>query len=507
MALSKRINSGGSVPCARPRLLLLIAFFAAAIVGLVAISPGSLWIDEGGSAWKAIQPTFPQFWSAMLWEHNSNLQLPFYLCALWAWEKVAGSGEWALRSLNLVFLLVMVWGLWRAFSDNRLRFVMALSLLLSSAFTWFYLDQARPYAALLGASIFLFAAIKRIYEQENPDGKEIWFLVAGVLWISSVSMLAVIWAFFAVLALCVAKPLSFSLRMARQFPLQSTVLVAGLALLGGYYAWSIRIGTGTTPGRTGIATLADIVYEFFGFAGLGPSRNALREIRLDGLLPYLPAIAIFAAVWLLCILFFAAHRDLRLGKPGWKFYGTMLVPFPLLLVIADLHNTKLLARHVMPAFPLLIAAMSWILASLWSRSALGKALACALLAGSLVSSLEIRFAPRHQRDNYRAACAMAAEAIKQGERVYWVADIQTASYYGLLPLQFDLNGTDSFYTVNRPLNPSITMVFLSKPDLYDPGGVVSTYMEQHQFHQVRKLEAFTVWKRWQAGEALTGGRF
>src|ERR1035437_2144870 len=98
---------------------LLAAFAFGLVVVLAAISRSSFWIDEGWSAYKAIQPTFSSWWGAVLWEHSQNMLLPLYMVALWVWEKVFGPGEWALRMFNAPCFLLTIAGLWLAFREDQ----------------------------------------------------------------------------------------------------------------------------------------------------------------------------------------------------------------------------------------------------------------------------------------------------------------------------------------------------------------------------------------------------
>jgi len=173
------------LPQTRPagRRELLIALAIAIVTALIAISGESFWVDEGSSAIKAMQSTVGGWWHALLWERNSNMQLPLYLLDLWAWEKVFGASERMLRLGNVPFLLLTVYGLWLAFREDRIRFRFAVLLLLANAFVWSYLNDARPYILMLAGGTLQFAAIYRLQRDPTEFRRAWawWWLASGSL--------------------------------------------------------------------------------------------------------------------------------------------------------------------------------------------------------------------------------------------------------------------------------------------------------------------------------------
>src|SRR6187399_2247152 len=96
------------------RLSYAGAFLAALAVGALAINGQSLWIDEGTTAIKAIQPTLWGLWDSLRADGSSNLQLPLHYLYIWVWEKCLGGSEISLRAANILPLAVafiaVVWG-------------------------------------------------------------------------------------------------------------------------------------------------------------------------------------------------------------------------------------------------------------------------------------------------------------------------------------------------------------------------------------------------------------
>jgi hypothetical protein len=140
-------------------------------------------------------------------------------------------------------------------------------------------------------------------------------------------------------------------------------------------------------------------------------------------------------------------------------------------------------------------------------------LAISCLLFFVCSSLSQRFAPRHRKDDYRAAAAVAQQAFAQGQRVWWAAGVIGARYYGL-PGEFDVMSelivaekpevcrdvpgvlqianasTQCLSTLGAP-----EVVILSKPETFDIKGDIVGYLKAHRFEVVQSLPAFTVWRR------------
>src|SRR5208337_237914 len=94
-------------PPARParfRVSEWAVFVILLAVGALALNSQSFWIDEATTAEIARQHSLAEWWQAMLKDHGSNTQMPIYMIYVWAWEKVWGTGEWAMRTSNLPWL-------------------------------------------------------------------------------------------------------------------------------------------------------------------------------------------------------------------------------------------------------------------------------------------------------------------------------------------------------------------------------------------------------------------
>ncbi|HKW30196.1 MAG TPA: hypothetical protein VJT54_12735 [Verrucomicrobiae bacterium] len=488
------------IPSGKRLRALTIAMLAAAAIILAAISNESLWIDEGGSAYKAIQPTLSGWWQAMLWEHNSNMQLPLYLIGLWGWEKLFGSGEIILRLANAPFFFLTIYGLWMAFRKDPTRFNISILLLLTNAFTWFYLNEARPYILILGSATVLFALVYRLKEDTAQfDATSAWVFTGVVLLLCATSMIAAPWVACAFCAIWYLKGKRFPLEFIRRFPASSAVLLLGMIFIGSYYTWSLKIGADVPGmGKTGFENLAFMVYELFGFAGLGPPRNVMR-IEFMRAFPafYLP-LAIYGTLWTLTLAASLCKLSRPIfGKKNIGFYLILFLPVVIIMLAGYVHGIRVLPRYLTPSLPLIIFLASYLAASLWKHGHWSRGLVVCLMLGGLISCLEIRFAPRHAKDDYRSATAVAKKAAAKGEKIYWAADVQTAIYYGLInEKERDFGSSNIFLFKTKHIQKSDPdLIVLSKTDLYDKSGNIRTFLRDNKYVLLQRFQSFQLWHK------------
>jgi hypothetical protein len=86
------------------RTILLGSFLL--LLLLLGTKSESLWIDEGDTAYYAVQPNFSAWKAHLLCDRNADCQFPLSMLAAWGWEKLTGPSEFALRTLNAGFALI-----------------------------------------------------------------------------------------------------------------------------------------------------------------------------------------------------------------------------------------------------------------------------------------------------------------------------------------------------------------------------------------------------------------
>ena len=281
-----------------------------------------------------------------------------------------------------------------------------------------------------------------------------------------------------------------------------------LAFLGAYYSWTIWLGTGASNvGHTRLLNLAFISYEFSGISGWGPGRLQIRQDGLEAFFAIGPwrLAALVAVAFLALGVFFRGLQRVARSFPRRTWIAMLIYSFPpglLLLALGYLRDFRLLGRHFIPLVPLVLGLMALgILHLATSRRRLGLTAGVAVCGVWLLSSLSLRFNPVHRKDDYRAAAAIARDALARQESVWWSADPAAATYYGVPYGAAPADPAAVTLIIRRDLQtlsalPQPALVIASKPDIYEgTGDTLGEYLLHQRYSPVRELPAFTIWRR------------
>jgi hypothetical protein len=161
-----------------------------------------------------------------------------------------------------------------------------------------------------------------------------------------------------------------------------------------------------------------------------------------------------------------------------------------------------LGRHFTPVASATFALFAAGIVYLWQGSKAGKVVATGFLALSLGSSLCIRLAERHAKDDYRQAATLAQEAVAQGQVVCWSGSAMCADYYGLHFAPTNASPGHGFaWLANNPTpevvaaKPVPDLVVLSRQDMHDRRGAVQQFLTLRHYHLARTLPAATFWRK------------
>lgn len=498
---------------ARTHLFAVLA--VTLVVGVLAISPQSLWIDEANSAEKAMAPSLGVFWELLVARKGSDLQMPMYMVYLWAWEKAFGHAEWSLRAANLPWLLLGQGLLYLGVAgrDRRLA-LLVCGLLAVWPMTWVYMDEARPYIVQLAGACAMAGALHRLGAGE-PGGRfgdrGAWRLaVAGYVLLVTSSLLGVFYGLAGLLAMVLVAGSGWRSRLSllatQKGP--ATLMAAVSVIMAPYYAWTLHVGAeAALMGGTVPQLVAFAGYELAGFSGLGPARLALREHGLDTMLAYWPGLAALAVCWVLLAAgglrhLITAGIDKR-ERRDWVILGGVYLGLSVLLMVllALAKDFRFLGRHCIASVPVLCLFVGMGLRAMmqtgpaWARLA-GVGLVVLLTA----SSLTFRFGVRHVKDDYRGAAGIARSVLAHGGRVWWAADLAAARYYGLVsdeltsatPTRRLVHLLNPWGETLAPLPPP-DLVVLSKPDVFDRTGTIAAWLREHPYHLQAQPAAFTCW--------------
>ena len=494
-------------------------------VMLVAISNESLWIDEFWTAHFGAIESFRSFYELLLVPSGS--QTPLHFVHFYLWGLLSPAGEFFFRLANLPLFVAGQLAVFWALRDYPRKFswlFLALSAL--HPMVWQYANEARPYIMMYAGSQMLLAYLLNLHaaDANGRPAEPIFlmlFVLGGVL-LFGASMLGMFWVF----AACVYV-LLHQLRHStwRELMRGVNLLWVGLflvstALLTVYYLSSLLKGAGAS--RLASSTLSSglfAAYEVLGLAGMGPSRLELRASGLAALAPYGIGLLATGVVLITVLAVGLKEARARLGTRELMLVGALGL-FPVVVVISSgfAMHWRVLGRHLIAALPLLNLVLALGFARLLQVDASrGQIVRWILAAAGLLflsySSCSMRFAQQHRKDDYRAAAALAQEALAQGQRVWWAADMIGARYYKL-PGEFDVMG--ELTSMHKPLackdlpgvqpiaNASTLclrtmtapdVVISSKPETFDISGDIALYLKAGHFVAVQRLPAFTIWRR------------
>lgn len=487
-----------------------ILLMAGLIVAITAISEKSLWIDEANSAIKALAPTWSGFLGRMSVDRGSDLQMPGYMAALWVWEKITGPEEFALRSMNApLFLaaLCLVCFMLRVTMQRKVLFVLFAC---SSSFLWIYLDEVRPYILqFLGASLTMIGFYNMlVFPCRNLMPRDSILVLLGLVILLSSSLSTIIFAaLYWVLLFCVILKNYPMIRLINNSSFVcvaiSSVIVS--MLLAVYYYWTMGTGArASSVGKTNALSIVFCFYELAGFSGFGPGRGDLRASPLLALKSHIPFLAIYATSILtfgfLC--FTPIFRRLgELKKPILILFCVVLIGVVMMFILGMTTHFRVLGRHLMPAFPFIVLAVS-IGAdhAIKMHKKVGWLMVSIIIFLMFASSLIIRFSDYHAKDDYRGAAMQAKTSILKGGTVWWAADTSGALYYAV-PIKHPESDLKGVYLTVNPTEaelvelPSPDTVILSKADIYDNSGSLQEWLKSHGYLLSMKLQLFSIYSR------------
>ncbi len=498
-----------------------------------AITRQSLWIDEGFTAWFASAPDFQSFVKTMIGSRGApgDPQFVFYLLHVWGWIKLFGASEISLRAANIPFAVIYVcaisWASRRLFWDGNLWALFCLS-----PFFWFYLNEARLYAALIAFSAVACVSVLAYLVDPKRFGRHApWCCLIALFLSWGMHILAFFLFPVLMILVCTAtRGRSESmLQFLRDWRRPALYLLPPFLALFAFYVWVSGNGVNKTEGSPGLSNLAFALYEFFGFAGLGPPRNDLRETQnLSVFRPYWPLLLIGALVLLAVACSTLRRSSSRLAR---CLAFSVACGFALALLVSLFEHHQVLGRHLAVLFPpfLMIPMLPSARSSKLGNSGATNLALAAVAALAMVwglSDLRLVFLNKYAKDAYREACRVALEkSRKEDALIIWAADAVTARYYGIAAEELSPSPTALANSPSdRPMLDRVvladtwnfeqasahlaaasapTILVLSKPDVYDRNNTWSKLIREQRPEEVARLNGLSIYQ-WQPLE--TGGR-
>jgi hypothetical protein len=463
----------------------LLPATCAIAVGMAAISTQSLWMDEGGTMFRAMISGLGDWWRMLLHLRGSEVQMPVYMLYAWFWhQKLGALSEYALRLSNLPWLFLTVMVL------RHVRFWPLVCLI--SPFVLYYVDEFRPYSMQIAAGACAAAALGRVISGVGREGFVGVHAVCGAcLFLIVCSLNGAVYAAGLALGVVIIRP---DWLRAGGFWLRAMPWLAASLAVGGFYGWTLMMGYRAAGVETaGVLNILFGFYEMAGLLGLGPGKDELRR-SVSAILPHLwiliPASACIAGAW------WCGFHRWAVTTPRRIVAGAVcaaMLPVLILTVAGLLMEFRVLGRHLSPAIP---AVLLPIAHSLDLRGTSRKTpfffgvCACVLM---LVSSLVIRFSERHAKDDYRQATELALAELAQGKRILWQADMNAPRYYayrkGGLPMVHRIQVLET----DLPGLMFADVVFINRPDHRYRNTDHQSLLKGNYFKLRHKFTGFEVW--------------
>lgn len=493
----------------RRLLSFKVHFYAilAFVILIFSVSTQSIDMDEAQTWDYARLHSATEVWAELRVDPNSESQMPLGMFAAWAWARIFGTSEVAMRSLNLLWVGVAIAALARVAKQISIPWLPMLFAI--QPFVWYSMDHARtPLMQMAGGSLLL-ACAAEVFAATPRWLTAVLLSSSGAIILCGASMLGVVpLIVFAASILVLARWKKMGLPKAAKITLVLTFGI--LVLLGLYYISTLIRGAGGV--KLWVVSPINVVfvaYEFLGYVGLGPGRQELRDsIRSMAALPF---FWIYMIGWLALTGAYAAVAGAAIkswftrlecsptsAMPYlWVLCASVsLVSAALLYCLATAVGFPFWGRHLAGTVPFVVAAIGglihWSLEGIWRR--LGRVGASALVFLLVVACVFIRLAPFHRHDNYRAAVTAATRLSADGAQIWWAADKSGAEFYGL---KFSDVRSGVNYAPNRTEVPDDlpNVLIISRPEAFDQFGIASKIAHSGSYKRSAKFQAFEIWER------------
>lgn len=493
----------------------ILPFCTTAILCFLAITNDSIWIDEGWSAWPASVASMEDFvQDTMLGTRNSIAQTPLHNLYLWGWARLFGMSEVSLRGSNVPFLLLFFFAL-QTGSIRLFGSRWGWMILAASPFLWFYVNEARPYIAVMAfTTIATLSLLFYINDTDLQRPWAPWICIFSCFILCAVHMLCVflIPAIIAGLLVGIGYKRPNLQEIFRDWFYPALLFLPLFLCLGGFYGWTLWQGTQGARGNPGIQNSAFMLYEFTGFLGLGPPRNILRYAPSESAREYVGTLFLGISGWAVVIgAIIMKIRYQGIPKTTILLCTMIATGFFFYISIAWPSGQMFWGRHFTFLFPLFAFVIISLLKNDHEKKshALYRRMAIACLVSIwLLSAMRLTYLEEYRRDDYRGAVSHVIDAAGETGTILWSASIQPASYYGL---QFDnVLEQISHPTARRAESVSNwnqaqletafqesagpVIVALSRPDWFDRKNIIENWVATRNGVLIAQLNAFKIYE-------------
>lgn len=441
---------------------------------LASVRSWSLWIDEG-QTYTVVCGSWRQMLDAVFNRGDAVSGMPLYFIAEFLWCNVFGFGEYAMRSMNLVFAAISLLGARRLVRDMGLPPWGVLFLALNPVLLY-YMNEARPYAALYACGMWAFVFL---LEYCRDWRRRSLLAFTFCMWLG-----CALHMMFAFMGVAYAAMVTFRFRDTR-LRIRDHVLSwlwavpLFLPLAFHYLRFVLNAPETNAEAPQPLAGIAQIGYFFAGFGGLGWSRNALRALQLGLTWRMAVETGLALAAWLAVGVLAFRTRAAR-NRMTIRLLAAVLAALACFIVANVILKTRFWERHViylLPGLSLILAMVCSDMAA--SPSWAARAAVALFLAIYLLSGMNIIAMDYYQKDDYRGALRLARSMTP--DHVFFQGDSESFGYYGLVgPKAADGAEMPDGWTGDADISVSMPEQISSLLDR-TPGKVVFILSEKKEF--------------------------
>lgn len=395
-----------------------------ALIAVMSISSYSLWTDEGIRLHAIVFGNLKEVIRYGL----ADKQL-FFVLKQYIWTSLVGTSEIATRSLNLLFVWMIIDYLNKILRKRNIDPSYSLLLFISPMFVY-YMNDAGPYIILLAYSL---AFLYYVFFTNSFNSKRTVFMINLIflLGVGTHFIFGFVYLMYLVKVIYVAykKQLQFKPHFVTGLffsPFYLTLLVV--------YMQAIESGASRGWEPPTVLNILFVIYSFIGSAGLSLSRNEIRAEHFSDLQLYQICLPGLLVVLMGILLWMGIKNKALILKPHALMLSGTLIYGMVFYLFSYKWHFHFWDRHFIMAYAVFIILLIEVSSQL-SKKRMIKVMVALISILFMFSSLQLRFNLYYGKDNYKATIDYLLESEKSV--ILYQGDWKVSNYYGIEALDFE----------------------------------------------------------------------
>lgn len=397
----------------------------------ISVNSWSLWIDEAITAQMYSVGTFSDLLNEFRTRIGSEVQMPGWIFFMWLWTKIFGITEYALRSANFLFieaLIIYVLFLIKDKSTTQkeqsfLRITLLISIL--NPFILYNMNEARCNIPIFSLS---FITILAFWSYLKTNKKSSWYICLISFLIGYTFNMLFGLLFFGLLLMSIEK--KETMNILKQKCASIIVLIIFMFVVTIYYLITISSGKGGQIESPGVGNIGYSLYEFLGFGGLGPNKNALRESDHKITLILQSLILILPLLFCYFFIIFSALKKSTKEVFSNVFLKSFILGFILFFIVAYIVQFRFWGRHLIYIYPFWLLFTAHLLHDFaQNMKPFSKIILSVFILFISLSSFNILFCNKYKKENIKGISEKSLELRNPDEIIYWSEATESAWYY------------------------------------------------------------------------------